>query len=86
MINSSETHVVDSYKVFELYDTYGFPKDLTALILKENDMSFSEQEFTLHLNKQKERSRSVSNLLAKEWISISQENFAISSGCNISLL
>ncbi len=73
IINKSESNVIDSKKVFELYDTFGFPKDLTSLILRENGMSFSEEDFSFHLNEQKERSKSAANLLAKEWIVLSKK-------------
>ncbi len=74
IIRNTKSNIVDAKKVFELYDTYGFPKDLTSLILKENSMSFSEKDFTFYLNEQKERSKSASNLLAREWIYISKEH------------
>ena len=74
IIKKTKSNLVDSKKVFELYDTYGFPKDLTSLILRENGMSFSEKDFTVYLNEQKERSKSASNLLAKEWIFLSKED------------
>ncbi len=74
IIRNTKSNIVDAKKVFELYDTYGFPKDLTCLILKENSMSFSEKDFAFYLNEQKERSKSSSNLLAREWIYISKEH------------
>lgn len=45
---------VSGAKAFELYDTFGFPKDLTALILKEKGMSYNEAEFDSELQKQKQ--------------------------------
>ena len=71
IIKNSKSNLINSKRVFELYDTYGFPKDLTSLILKENGMSFSEKDFNFYLNEQKERSKSASNQLAKEWIILS---------------
>ena len=41
--------------VFELYDTFGFPSDLTALILNEKNMKYSQKEFDDEMNKQKEQ-------------------------------
>ena len=54
-------------KAFELYDTYGFPKDLTALILKEKGMSFSEAEFDASMQEQKARSRAASEVSTEDW-------------------
>ncbi|NMH25571.1 alanine--tRNA ligase [Flavobacterium solisilvae] len=58
---------VSGEKVFELYDTFGFPKDLTALILKEKDYSFNETEFETELQKQKARSRAASEVTTDDW-------------------
>lgn len=54
-------------KVFELYDTFGFPKDLTALILKEKGFSYNEAEFEVELQKQKARSRAASEVSTEDW-------------------
>lgn len=58
---------VSGEKVFELYDTFGFPKDLTALILKEKGYSFNETEFEKELEKQKARSRAASEVSTEDW-------------------
>ncbi len=58
---------VSGAKVFELYDTFGFPKDLTALILKERGFTFNEQEFEIELQKQKARSRAASEVSTEDW-------------------
>lgn len=65
----AETSVkeVSGEKVFELYDTFGFPKDLTALILKEKGYSFNEIEFETELQKQKARSRAASEVTTDDW-------------------
>ena len=54
-------------KVFELYDTFGFPKDLTALILKEKGFSYNESDFESELQKQKARSRAASEVSTEDW-------------------
>ncbi|WP_445455449.1 alanine--tRNA ligase [Flavobacterium sp. HNIBRBA15423] len=58
---------VSGAKAFELYDTFGFPKDLTALILKEKGYSFDEKEFEAELQKQKARSRAASEVSTEDW-------------------
>ncbi|WP_428223875.1 alanine--tRNA ligase [Flavobacterium sp.] len=58
---------VSGEKAFELYDTFGFPKDLTALILKEKGMSFNESEFDKSMAEQKARSRSASEVSTDDW-------------------
>jgi alanyl-tRNA synthetase len=52
---------------FELFDTYGFPVDLTQLILRENSMTLDESEYTRELNAQKERSRDDASVSAGDW-------------------
>ena len=59
---------VNGKEAFELYDTYGFPFDLTELILKEQGMSVSKREFDEEMEKQKNRSRQAANLETGDWI------------------
>ena len=58
---------VSGAKAFELYDTFGFPIDLTALILREKGYSYNETEFELELQKQKSRSRAASEVSTEDW-------------------
>ena len=58
---------VSGAKVFELYDTFGFPKDLTALILKEKGYAYNEEDFEVELQKQKARSRAASEVSTEDW-------------------
>jgi alanyl-tRNA synthetase len=58
---------------FELYDTYGFPLDLTELILKEYNLTISMEGFEKEMAKQKERSKSAANVETGEWTFTSDE-------------
>ncbi len=67
VVKETQTDVVSGVKAFELYDTFGFPKDLTALILKEKGLSFDEQEFDASMQEQKNRSRAASEVSTGDW-------------------
>ena len=58
---------ISGVEVFELYDTYGFPKDLTELILKEKGIGFNEKEFYDEMEKQKNRSKKSADNDIGEW-------------------
>ncbi|MFY0598448.1 MAG: alanine--tRNA ligase [Cyclobacteriaceae bacterium] len=58
---------VDGTVAFELYDTYGFPLDLTSLIARENDLEVDEKGFAKEMLKQKERSKSDAKQSAGDW-------------------
>ncbi|HRE79147.1 MAG TPA: alanine--tRNA ligase [Flavobacterium sp.] len=67
VVSETKGNEVSGAKVFELYDTFGFPKDLTALILKEKGFSYKEEEFEVELQKQKARSRAASEVSTEDW-------------------
>ncbi|MEA3446360.1 MAG: alanine--tRNA ligase-related protein, partial [Bacteroidota bacterium] len=58
---------VKGSEAFELYDTFGFPFDLTELILKENNMRVSKREFDEEMAAQKNRSRNAATLETGDW-------------------
>ena len=67
IINTTKGSHVSGDKAFELYDTYGFPVDLTALILSEKDMTLDTVGFESELQKQKKRSRAASEVSTEDW-------------------
>ncbi len=58
---------VSGAKAFELYDTFGFPIDLTALILREKGFELDEAGFTAAMQEQKKRSRAASEVSTEDW-------------------
>ena len=67
VVAETKGNEVSGAKVFELYDTFGFPKDLTALILKEKGYTYNEDDFESELQKQKARSRAASEVSTEDW-------------------
>ena len=67
IINESNSKQIDAKDVFELYDTYGFPADLTELILNEHNKTFDQSDFNLFLEEQRKRSRSSSVNQISDW-------------------
>ena len=72
---NSKTEIISGATVFELYDTYGFPVDLTALILEEKGLKYDHVAFQDELKKQKERSRSAAATSTTDWFSVYQGQF-----------
>ena len=67
IVEETKGDTVSGEKAFELYDTYGFPIDLTALILSEKNLKLDEKGFKEELQKQKNRSRSASETSTEDW-------------------
>ncbi len=67
---SKGAEVLDGKTVFELYDTFGFPFDLTSLIASEKGVGVDAAGFEEELAKQKERSRSATKLETDDWVEL----------------
>ncbi|MFI5163629.1 MAG: alanine--tRNA ligase [Bacteroidia bacterium] len=68
--NSKTEKVIDGKIVFELYDTYGFPVDLTSLIARQYGLSIDEESFEAELEKQKSRSREDAKVQTDDWVNV----------------
>ncbi|RYZ42323.1 MAG: alanine--tRNA ligase, partial [Sphingobacteriales bacterium] len=64
----SGTRVINGKAAFELYDTYGFPIDLTRLIGMENTLEVDEAAFEKEMKQQKDRSRAATALDTEDWV------------------
>ncbi len=73
-IETTNAHqkVIDGKIVFELYDTFGFPVDLTSLIARGYDLSIDEKSFDHYLNEQKNRSRAATAVDTDDWIYVEE--------------
>ncbi|OAB27908.1 alanyl-tRNA synthetase [Flavobacterium fryxellicola] len=67
VIEDEKGKIVAGTKAFELYDTFGFPIDLTALILREKGLELDEVGFTVAMQEQKNRSRAASEVSTEDW-------------------
>lgn len=65
--------VLEGPAVFELYDTFGFPFDLTSLIARENSISVDEEGFNIELTKQKDRSRAATAIETDDWVVLTDD-------------
>lgn len=74
VLASTKDKEVSGKKAFELYDTFGFPIDLTALILREKGFSLNEKEFDEELQKQKDRSRAASKVTTGDWVELLEDD------------
>ena len=74
VISSTQGKLVSGQKAFELYDTFGFPIDLTALILRERGYDLDEAGFDKAMLEQKTRSRAASETSTEDWVILEEGN------------
>jgi alanyl-tRNA synthetase len=74
VISATDGKTVSGQKAFELYDTFGFPIDLTALILRERGYELDEAGFDKAMLEQKKRSRAASEVSTEDWTLLAQGN------------
>jgi len=67
IVDETKGDTISGEKAFELYDTYGFPIDLTALILSEKNLKLDHKGFEKHLEEQKNRSRKAGEMSTDDW-------------------
>ena len=66
-------------EAFTLFDTYGFPLDLTELICRENGLTVDEAGFNAEMQKQKERARNAASVETEDWVELSTLNAQLST-------
>lgn len=70
---AASTGTIKGDDAFELYDTYGFPIDLTRLIAAEKSLQVDEQGFLEQMQQQKDRSRAATSIDTEDWITVHEE-------------
>jgi alanyl-tRNA synthetase len=74
IIKNLSSNMIDGNDVFELYDTYGFPVDLTRLIAQEQNLLVDEKGFNEALTAQKNRSRQATAIDTDDWVELLPDN------------
>ena len=65
---------LDGVQAFRLFDTYGFPLDLTQLICREHGFTVDEEQFDAEMQKQKERARNAAAVENGDWVEVAEGN------------
>ncbi len=80
IVQASTGGEINGKDAFELYDTYGFPADLTRLIASENNLQVDEAGFKAEMEQQKNRSRAATAVDTEDWIWVTEETPSIFIG------
>ena len=73
-IEDEKYNVIPGKVAFELYDTYGFPLDLTELIAREHNLAVNKREFEAEMKNQKNRSRNAASIDTEDWIELLKDD------------
>ena len=76
LTSNPSSFVLDGVQAFRLFDTYGFPLDLTELICRENGFTVDEQQFDVEMQKQKERARNAAAVENSDWVTVAGDSVA----------
>jgi alanyl-tRNA synthetase len=80
VLQAGAARTIDGIAAFELYDTFGFPIDLTRLIAHENNLEVDEAGFEKEMQQQKNRSRAATAMDTEDWITVNEGNATTFSG------
>ena len=75
-LKSKGSKELDGVQAFKLFDTYGFPLDLTELICRENGFTVDEEQFNVEMQKQKERARNAAQVENGDWVNVCGDDVA----------
>ena len=80
LMKASTNKMIEGKAAFELFDTYGFPIDLTRLIAQENNLTVVENGFEAEMQQQKNRSRAATAIDADDWTIVHESSTQIFTG------
>ncbi len=74
LLKAEGKNQLDGVQAFRLFDTYGFPLDLTQLICREHGFTVDEEQFDAEMQKQKERARNAAAVENGDWVDVAEGN------------